>query len=31
MTTEQALIWFIWPAIIAIIAGGGGIWLSRRL
>jgi hypothetical protein len=31
MTTGQILWWLIWPAIVAIIAGGGGIWASRRL
>jgi hypothetical protein len=28
---DLALTWFIMPAVIAIILGGGGLWLSRRL
>lgn len=31
MTTGQILVWLVWPAIVAILAGGGGIWLSRKL
>lgn len=31
MTTDQVLIWLVYPAIVAVLAGGGGIWLSRRL
>jgi hypothetical protein len=31
MTLEQIVWWLIWPAIVAVVAGGGGIWLSRRL
>jgi hypothetical protein len=31
MTFEQWFWWLIWPAIVALIAGGGGIWLSRHL
>jgi hypothetical protein len=31
MTGEQIFWWFIWPAIVAVIVGGGGVWLSRRL
>jgi hypothetical protein len=28
---DQALIWLNLPTIVAIIVGGGGIWLSRRI
>ena len=28
---SQLIWWLIWPAIVALIAGGGGIWLSRKL
>jgi hypothetical protein len=31
MTWDLALTWFIMPAIVALVLGGGGIWLSRRL
>jgi hypothetical protein len=31
MTAEQIVAWFVWPAIVALIVGGGGIWLSRKL
>ena len=31
MTWDQAVVWLIVPAIVAVILGGGGIWLSRRL
>ena len=31
MTWNELVVWLIWPGIVAIIAGGGGIWLSRRL
>ena len=31
MTWDLALTWFIMPVIVAIVLGGGGIWLSRRL
>jgi hypothetical protein len=31
MTWDLALTWFIMPAVVAIILGGGGLWLSRRL
>ena len=28
---EQIWVWLVWPAIIAFLAGAGGIWLSRKL
>jgi hypothetical protein len=31
MTWDLALTWFIMPAVVASILGGGGLWLSRRL
>jgi hypothetical protein len=31
MTWDLALTWFIMPTVVAIILGGGGLWLSRRL
>jgi hypothetical protein len=31
VTWDLALTWFIMPAVVAIILGGGGLWLSRRL
>jgi hypothetical protein len=31
MTWDQAVVWLIVPAIVALILGGGGIWLSRHL
>ncbi len=31
MTTEQILVWLVWPGIFTLIVGGGGIWLSRKL
>ena len=31
MTWDQVVTWFILPAVVALILGGGGIWLSRRL
>ncbi len=31
MTTGQIFWWLIWPAFVAVLAGGGGIWWSRRL
>jgi hypothetical protein len=31
VTWDQVLAWLIMPAVVAIILGGGGIWLSRRL
>ena len=30
MTWDQVVTWFILPAGVALILGGGGIWLSRR-
>ena len=30
MTWDQVVTWFILPAVVALILGGGGIWLSRR-
>jgi len=31
MTWDQVVTWFILPAVVALILGGGGIWLSRHL
>jgi hypothetical protein len=31
MTWDQVVTWFILPGIVALILGGGGIWLSRRM
>jgi len=31
VTLDQVLTWLVWPAVVAILAGGGGIWLSRYL
>jgi hypothetical protein len=31
MTWDQAVTWLILPAIVALVLGGGGIWLSRRI
>jgi hypothetical protein len=30
-TWDQVVIWLIVPAIVAIVIGGGGVWLSRRI
>ena len=30
MTWDQVVTWFILPAVVVLILGGGGIWLSRR-
>jgi hypothetical protein len=30
MTWDQVVTWFILPAVVALILGGGAIWLSRR-
>jgi hypothetical protein len=30
MTRDQVVTWFILPAVVALVLGGGGIWLSRR-
>ena len=30
MTWDQALTWFILPAVVALILGVGGIWLARH-
>jgi hypothetical protein len=30
MTWDQVVVWLVWPAIVALIIGGGGLWLSRR-
>jgi hypothetical protein len=31
MTFDQVVVWFILPAVVALVLGGGGIWLSRRM
>jgi hypothetical protein len=31
MTWDQVVTWLILPAVVALILGGGGIWLSRHL
>jgi hypothetical protein len=31
MTWDQAVTWLIIPAIVAIVIGGGGLWLSRHI
>jgi hypothetical protein len=31
VTWDQVVIWLIVPAIVAIVIGGGGIWLSRHI
>jgi len=31
MTWDQVVTWLIMPAIVAIVIGGGGVWLSRRI
>jgi len=31
VTWDQVVIWLIVPAIVAIVIGGGGVWLSRRI
>jgi hypothetical protein len=31
MTWDQVLTWFVVPAIVALILGGGGVWLSRHI
>ena len=31
MTTGEILTWLVWPAVVALLAGGGGLWLSRKL
>jgi hypothetical protein len=31
VTWDQIVTWFVVPAIVAIVLGGGGIWLSRRI
>jgi hypothetical protein len=31
MTFDQVVTWLILPAIVALVLGGGGIWLSRRI
>ena len=30
VTWDQVVIWLIVPATVAIVIGGGGVWLSRR-
>jgi hypothetical protein len=30
MTWDQVLTWLVMPTVVAIILGGGGIWLSRH-
>ena len=31
MTWDQVVTWLILPAVVAVVLGGGGIWLSRRI
>jgi hypothetical protein len=31
MTWDQVVVWLIVPAVVAIIVGGGGVWLSRHI
>jgi hypothetical protein len=31
MRWDQTVTWLILPAIVALVLGGGGIWLSRRI
>jgi hypothetical protein len=31
MTWDQAVVWVLLPTVVAIVLGGGGIWMSRRL
>jgi hypothetical protein len=31
VTWDQVVTWLIIPAIVAIVIGGGGIWLSRHI
>jgi hypothetical protein len=31
MTWDQAMTWLILPAVVALVLGLGGIWLSRRI
>jgi hypothetical protein len=28
---DQVLTWFVMPAIVALILGGGGVWLTRHI
>jgi hypothetical protein len=30
-SVDQVVTWLIVPAIVAIVVGGGGVWLSRRI
>jgi hypothetical protein len=31
MTLDQVVTWLVMPAIVALVLGVGGIWLSRRI
>jgi hypothetical protein len=31
MTWDQVVVWLIVPGIVAIVLGGGGVWLSRHI
>jgi hypothetical protein len=31
VTWDQVVTWLIIPAVVALVLGGGGIWLSRRI
>jgi hypothetical protein len=31
MTWDQAVVWLIIPAVVAVILGGGGVWLARHI
>lgn len=30
MTWDQAIVWIIWPTIVAGIVGFGGLWLAKH-
>ena len=31
MTWDQIFAWLIWPALVALVFGAGGLWLVRRI
>ena len=31
MTTHEVMVWYVWPTLVAVLAGGGGLWLSTKL